>query len=453
MDNQDIQQLRDQVFQAVALHVIQNNEILLVPELKRQRRDLEINQTLTDIEATKFAMPGKGYMVDGKERRDSGLPQFRNDLIDRLLSRADDCQKQIFFLPSEFNFILPIFTARSVDLGLYGGKGGFRGRLFELLSYMKSIDRYKQSENLFDHSASAIWKNIGKDAETLLTIFKDILDDLFPTEEERDFLKTCVPDVLLGQNIFGSVDSSKVVSFDSIDSATNKTHFNLHKGFGLSLLIWCDTLGNIFAIKSDIDGNQHDMEAYRSSDFFLQKPQYVICDSDCLLGDSYLIGNVVNRQSSAQFPKPFSPAEIAEADGNGEDGNVLREFNRARQSVKATVENNNAGIKCSSHAGDQRKIRSSLIETSTGKYRTILFNDLAVYMHVIAMRMRGQTHASNSQLFNCGLDGPDQVRVSLARTTHWNMILGSRSTLNYGTFLSGTDALNLQPFLQDNIAH
>ena len=72
-----------------------------------------------------------------------------------------------------------------------GGKGGFRGRLFELLSYMKSIDRYKQSENLFDHSASAIWKNIGKDAETLLTIFKDILDDLFSTEEERDIQLVC----------------------------------------------------------------------------------------------------------------------------------------------------------------------------------------------------------------------------------------------------------------------
>ena len=67
-------------------------------------------------------------------------------------------------------------------------------------------------------------------------------------------------------------------------------------------------------------------------------------------------------------------------------------------------------------------------------------------MHIMAMRMRGQTHASNCQIFNCGLDGPDIVRVSLARTMYSEMILGSRSTMSYGAFLTGIDALILQPF-------
>jgi hypothetical protein len=122
--------------------------------------------------------------------------------------------------------------------------------------------------------------------------------------------------------------------------------------------------------------------------------------------------------TAAQLSSPFTPALIA-AVANPSDIALIKEFNRARQSVKATVENANAGVNRLAHAGDQRKQQSSLIASSTGFRKSIVFNKLAVYMYAIGMRMmRNQTHASNSQLFKYGLNGPGEVLVSLARTTY-----------------------------------
>ena len=89
--------------------------------------------------------------------------------------------------------------------------------------------------------------------------------------------------------------------------------------------------------------------------------------------------------------------------------------------------------------------RSSLVEGSTGYRQNVIANELACYMHATAMRMRCQYHASNIEILNCSIDGPDPIQVSLARTSYSDRILSRRENLYFGSYLTGADALNLPP--------
>ena len=120
---------------------------------------------------------------------------------------VDKCQAAIFFLPNDFLYILPIFTARSTDAGHRGVKAGWNGRLFLLLHFMKHANHYKEIENTADVASFAIWKKIDTDAYILLDIIEEMLGNLFPNDEERAFFSTlCVPAVLQGLGIIGSVE-------------------------------------------------------------------------------------------------------------------------------------------------------------------------------------------------------------------------------------------------------
>ena len=70
MNLQDQQQLEV----VIARYKCDSTEALVNIELARQYRDLEIMESILNIEALQFAKPGRGFMVDGKRKRDSHLP-------------------------------------------------------------------------------------------------------------------------------------------------------------------------------------------------------------------------------------------------------------------------------------------------------------------------------------------------------------------------------------------
>jgi hypothetical protein len=110
---------------------------------------------------------------------------------------------------------------------------------------------------------------------------------------------------------------------------------------------------------------------------------------------------------------------------------ACRNFNTSKNSNRVTIEQVNEGVKRKAYAGDRSTIRQSLFLNETGISDYV---ELAVQMEFVTMRMRKQVYCSNSHRLYMALDmnGVNQARISLARTTNNNELLTPLPGAFYG---------------------
>ena len=77
-----------------------------------------------------------------------------------------------------------------------------------------------------------------------------------------------------------------------------------------------------------------------------------------------------------------------------------------------------------------------------GRIMKSMLNELAIYMHVIRMRFRGQVFASNScRLSNCPVTGPELEEIVLARLQNPILLLSRNHDAFFGPAILGANAL------------
>ena len=93
----------------------------------------------------------------------------------------------------EFNALLPLYIAEANNQQLHGGKAGHKGQLFILLYMNKINSTVRDAQETFNLAKSSIDELLERGNCVLISAVETYFQGMFPTRDERDFLKTLLP--------------------------------------------------------------------------------------------------------------------------------------------------------------------------------------------------------------------------------------------------------------------
>jgi len=323
--------LTDNQKAAIAI-IMHNRNVCAIRYLKRRRANRRKHLLAMRLLILEEEMkPGRGHMAWGAVPRAPSIPPFNQSVMDFAFSTVNRSMDAILFTPNEFRYLLSLFLPKAEEHGIRAGKGGLEAMLFMLFYFNKANGTSREMERIFFVSKSSINSVLPRIAVVVLEVCKEFFTNLFPARAERDFMRTFLPAWLQGSGLFASVDSSKILSIDSLDADVAGQHYDAHKGFGLNLISITDIFGQ-YILSEVASGVGGDMQQYRTTAFFNQRGRFQFDDDETLKGDSHYVGATKNSPTASQFLQPFTDAQIGVMPPQYQQ--YARQFGKSQQLVR-----------------------------------------------------------------------------------------------------------------------
>jgi hypothetical protein len=411
----------------------------------RKRQELEENEELDLIDLAIELMftdlqnrPGQGHEWYGRARNNPSIPRVNMRMINWILREPRRCIENIGFSPKEFNHLLQFVE---IEVVLAGGRDGenfrqgkmtIRARFFVLLYYMNSQATFRNMEVIFCQAKSSINDDIKYLGQILLIILQREFAGLWPTLAERNEIREHIPENLKGTGVWGSVDSFKCENDDSLDPHTRSLHYNTHKGFGANGLLCTTAVGHVAYFAPFLNGNADDTGQYRVSDIYQRRNNCTMESWETLAGDDKYVGSVSSALDSAQLLQKVTNRELNQMDAATYA--LALEYNYSFNILRGSVELAIRVIKRCCVVGSSHKCRISLYTNPDFKE---LLNNLAAYLSIAKMRMRGQVLASNPAVIGHSRNGINLADRIVRRFTGRLYTAEGRQSAFFGPALSG----------------
>lgn len=263
--------------------------------------------------------------------------------------------------------------------------------LYLAMDCLKNYSTLRDMERFYQMSKSSLELLIPKALHVYCTVLSAMLMHTWPTPQEQTDMIGKLDPALAAYNIFFLVDTAKSGNVDSLDIPTQHTHYSVHKGFGLVLIIFTDVLGRIIWIEVGFNGNAADVPIYRNSSPYRQADGCTFTIDKTGLGDQSFVG------PSSCLPNA-SPLQNTGNRGAMPQGLILfaaiqrRAMRRLRQAVECAIRVGKKGL-----GSNVEKIRTSL-GTPAGRDRVkVLVKAAFLHQHAI-QRMRSQVCMSNPEV-------------------------------------------------------
>jgi hypothetical protein len=370
-------------------------------EFRRGQLRLARMQLLYDLI---FVHVGSGYMAMGEVPRAPCLLPVQhsmmvmwNELINpsKLLHSIGVTSKEFWYLAHFYDQYRRQMgsltdTAASFRLTSFGFTWP---ELYVAFDFLKNYHTLREMERFYQLSKSSLELLIPKAVQVYCTMLSAMLMHTWPTLQEQTNMISKLDPLLAVHNCFFLVDTAKHGNVDSLDIPTAHTHYSVHKGFGLVLIIFTDILGRLIWIEVSFDGNSADVPLYRISSPYRQADGCTFAIDKTGLGDQSFVGPSSCLPGASQLLNTGNQGVMPQA-------LVLfaamhrRAMRRLRQPVECGIRLGKKGI-----GSNVEKLRFSLV-TQDGRDRAkVMIKAAFLHQHAI-QRMRGQVCMSNPEVLN-----------------------------------------------------